>query len=75
MKVIQGLPSSNHEWKYNYVFVCGDNLDEDFIKVCRYWGTPSSSDVCVSFCSCSSLSLLLKSFVGSLVIFFFFFFF
>ena len=24
-KIIQRLPSSSHEWKDSYVFVCGDN--------------------------------------------------
>uniref|UniRef100_A0A2N9ESR4 Uncharacterized protein n=1 Tax=Fagus sylvatica TaxID=28930 RepID=A0A2N9ESR4_FAGSY len=49
-KLIVGTPSSNREWKDNYVFVCGDNWeglqcekDDNFIPVRREWGVPSSS--------------------------------
>jgi hypothetical protein len=55
LKLIVGNPSSNREWKDDYVFVCGDNWeglvsekDDDFIPVRRKWGVPSSSGVCVS---------------------------
>jgi hypothetical protein len=55
LKLIVGTPSSNREWKDNYVFVCGDNWeslqcekDDNFIPVRREWGVPSSSGVCVS---------------------------
>jgi hypothetical protein len=55
-RIIHGLPSSNRSWKDGYVFVCGDNWERlpreeasgDFVRVCRSWGTPSSSSVCVS---------------------------
>jgi hypothetical protein len=57
LKLIVGTPSSNREWKDNYVFVCGDNWeglqcekDDNFVHVRREWGVPSSSGVCVSFC-------------------------
>uniref|UniRef100_A0A2N9HBC9 Uncharacterized protein n=1 Tax=Fagus sylvatica TaxID=28930 RepID=A0A2N9HBC9_FAGSY len=50
LKLIVGNPSSNREWKDNYVFVCGDNWeglqcekDDNFIPVRREWGVPSSS--------------------------------
>uniref|UniRef100_A0A2N9FBD9 Uncharacterized protein n=1 Tax=Fagus sylvatica TaxID=28930 RepID=A0A2N9FBD9_FAGSY len=50
LKLIVGTPSSNREWKDNYVFVCGDNWeglqcekDDNFIPVRREWGVPSSS--------------------------------
>uniref|UniRef100_A0A2N9J4Y7 Uncharacterized protein n=1 Tax=Fagus sylvatica TaxID=28930 RepID=A0A2N9J4Y7_FAGSY len=50
LKLIVGNPSSNREWKDDYVFVCGDNWeglvsekDDDFIPVRRKWGVPSSS--------------------------------
>uniref|UniRef100_A0A2N9GRU2 Uncharacterized protein n=1 Tax=Fagus sylvatica TaxID=28930 RepID=A0A2N9GRU2_FAGSY len=50
LKLIVGTPSSNREWKDDYVFVCGDNWeglvsekDDDFIRVHRKWGVPSSS--------------------------------
>ena len=56
LKLIVGTPSSNREWKDNYVFVCGDNWeglqcekDDNFIPVRREWGVPSSSGVCVFF--------------------------
>ncbi len=54
LKLIVGNPSSNREWKDNYVFVCGDNWeglqcekDDNFISVRREWGVPPSSGVCV----------------------------
>ncbi len=55
-RIVQGLPSSNRTWKDGYVFVYGDNWERlphedpngDFVKVCRSWGTPSSSGVCFS---------------------------
>jgi hypothetical protein len=54
LKLIVGNPSSNREWKDNYVFVCGDNWeglqyekDDNFILVRRVWGVPPSSGVCV----------------------------
>jgi hypothetical protein len=57
LKLVVGTPSSNREWKDNFVFVCGDNWegllcekDDDFIRVRRKWGVPSSSGVCVSLC-------------------------
>jgi hypothetical protein len=57
LKLIVGTPSSNREWKDNYVFVCGDNWeglqcekDDNFIPVRREWGVPSSSGVCVFLC-------------------------
>uniref|UniRef100_A0A2N9FY07 Uncharacterized protein n=1 Tax=Fagus sylvatica TaxID=28930 RepID=A0A2N9FY07_FAGSY len=50
LKLIVGNPSSNREWKDNYVFVCGDNWeglqcekDDNFIPVRREWGVPPSS--------------------------------
>uniref|UniRef100_A0A2N9HHJ2 Uncharacterized protein n=1 Tax=Fagus sylvatica TaxID=28930 RepID=A0A2N9HHJ2_FAGSY len=50
LKLIVGNPSSNREWKDNYVFVCGDNWeglqcekDDNFVPVRREWGVPSSS--------------------------------
>jgi hypothetical protein len=55
LKLVVGTPSSNREWKDRFVFVCGDNWegllcekDDDFIRVRRKWGVPSSSGVCVS---------------------------
>ena len=55
LKLIVGTPSSNKEWKDDYVFVCGENWeglvsekDDYFIRVRRKWGVPSSSGVCVS---------------------------
>jgi hypothetical protein len=54
LKLVVGNPSSNREWKDDYVFVCGDNWeglpwerDENFIEVRQEWGVPSSSGVCV----------------------------
>uniref|UniRef100_A0A2N9FP09 Uncharacterized protein n=1 Tax=Fagus sylvatica TaxID=28930 RepID=A0A2N9FP09_FAGSY len=50
LKLVVGTPSSNREWKDRFVFVCGDNWegllcerDDDFIRVRRKWGVPSSS--------------------------------
>uniref|UniRef100_A0A2N9GAI2 Uncharacterized protein n=1 Tax=Fagus sylvatica TaxID=28930 RepID=A0A2N9GAI2_FAGSY len=50
LKLIVGTPLSNREWKDDFVFVCGDNWeglvcekDDDFIRVRREWGVPSSS--------------------------------
>jgi hypothetical protein len=75
LKLIVGNPSSNREWKDDYVFVCGDNWeglvsekDDDFIPVRRKWGVPSSSGVCVSlyalvFSWCSGNLLLTSSFL------------
>ena len=57
LKLVVGTPSSNREWKDDFVFVCGDNWeglpyekDNDFIPVRREWGVPSSSGVCVFLC-------------------------
>jgi hypothetical protein len=57
LKLVVGTPSSNREWKDNFVFVCGDNWegylcekDEGFIRVRREWGVPSSSGVCFFVC-------------------------
>jgi hypothetical protein len=57
LKLVVGTPSSNREWKDNFVFVCGDNWegllcekDDNFIHVRREWGVPSSSGVCVFLC-------------------------
>ena len=57
LKLRVGTPSSNREWKDNYVFVCGDNWeslqcekDDNFIPVHREWGVPSSFGVCASLC-------------------------
>ncbi len=58
LKLVTGQPSSNREWKDDYIFVCGDNWeglsweekDGDFIGVHREWGVPSSSGVCVFSC-------------------------
>ena len=57
LKLVVGNPSSNREWKDNYVFVCGDNWeglfcekDDGFINVRREWGVPPSSGVCVFLC-------------------------
>jgi hypothetical protein len=54
LKLIVGTPSSNREWKDDYIFVCEDNWeglpcerDNKFIPVRREWGVPSSSGVCV----------------------------
>ena len=64
-RVVQGLPSSDKIWKDGYFFVCGDNWERlpqegpnDFVGVRRFWGTLSSSGVCLSF----SLLLLLLLF-------------
>ena len=57
LKLRVGTPSSNREWKDNYVFVCGENWeslqcekDDNFIPVHREWGVPSSFGVCASLC-------------------------
>ncbi len=57
LKLIVGTPSSNREWKDDYVFVCENNWeglvcekDDTFIHVRREWGVPSSSGVCVFLC-------------------------
>ena len=55
LKLVTSLPSSNREWKDDYIFVCGDNWegllweekDDNFVRVCYEWGVPSSSSVCV----------------------------
>jgi hypothetical protein len=55
LKLVTGLPSSNREWKDDYIFVCGDNWegrpweekDDNFVRVRREWGVPSSTSVCV----------------------------
>uniref|UniRef100_A0A2N9H4A5 Uncharacterized protein n=1 Tax=Fagus sylvatica TaxID=28930 RepID=A0A2N9H4A5_FAGSY len=60
LKLITGLPSSNREWKDDYIFVCGDNWedlpweekDDNFVRVRCEWGVPSSSNVCVRFFVC-----------------------
>uniref|UniRef100_A0A2N9HM56 Uncharacterized protein n=1 Tax=Fagus sylvatica TaxID=28930 RepID=A0A2N9HM56_FAGSY len=50
LKLVVGTPSSNREWKDDFVFVCGDNWeglpcekDDNFIPVRREWGVPSFS--------------------------------
>jgi hypothetical protein len=58
LKLITGLPSSNKEWKDDYIFVCGDNWedlpweekDDNFVRVRCEWGVPSSSNVCAFLC-------------------------
>ena len=58
LKLVTSQPSSNREWKDDYIFVCGDNWeglsweekDDDFIDVRREWGVPSSSSVCMFSC-------------------------
>ena len=57
LKLVVGTPSSNKEWKDDFVFVCGDNWeglpcekDDNFIPVRREWGIPSFSGVCVFLC-------------------------
>ena len=55
MKLVTQLPTSNREWKDDYIFVCGDNWealpwekkDDSFVRVRRAWGTPLASGVCV----------------------------
>jgi hypothetical protein len=54
LKLVVGTPTSNREWKDDYVFVCGDNWeglshekDDHFIPIRREWGVPSFSGVCV----------------------------
>ena len=54
LKLVVGNPSSNREWKDNYVFVCGDNWEglfcekgDNFVHVRREWGVPPSFGVCV----------------------------
>ena len=54
LKLVVGMPTSNREWKDDFVFVCGDNWegllcekDDDFIHVRREWGVPSSSGMCM----------------------------
>jgi hypothetical protein len=55
MRLMDGLPSSNRGWKDGYFFVCGDNWErlpkkgDDYIRIRRTWGTPSSTSVCVCF--------------------------
>uniref|UniRef100_A0A2N9EXW8 Uncharacterized protein n=1 Tax=Fagus sylvatica TaxID=28930 RepID=A0A2N9EXW8_FAGSY len=52
LKLVIGLPSSNREWKDDYIFVCGDNWegrpweekDDNFVRVRREWGVPSSTN-------------------------------
>uniref|UniRef100_A0A2N9H9P7 Uncharacterized protein n=1 Tax=Fagus sylvatica TaxID=28930 RepID=A0A2N9H9P7_FAGSY len=50
LKLVVGTPSSNREWKDDFVFVCGDNWeglacekDDNFIHIRREWGVPSFS--------------------------------
>uniref|UniRef100_A0A2N9GE05 Uncharacterized protein n=1 Tax=Fagus sylvatica TaxID=28930 RepID=A0A2N9GE05_FAGSY len=50
LKLVVGTPSSNREWKDDYVFVCGENWeglacerDDNFIPIRREWGVPSFS--------------------------------
>jgi hypothetical protein len=57
LKLVVGNPSSNREWKEDFIFVCGDNWeglpwekDNNFINIRREWGVPSSSGVCVFPC-------------------------
>ncbi len=50
-----GLPTSNKEWKDDYVVICGDNWeglswekkDDSFVRVRCAWDTPPTSGVCV----------------------------
>ena len=59
MKLVTSLPTSNREWKDDYVFVCGDNWeglpweekDDSFIRVRCAWGMPPTSGVCVCLSS------------------------
>ena len=58
MKLVTDLPTSNREWKDDYVFICGDNWeglswekkDDSFVRVRCAWGTPPTSGVCVFVC-------------------------
>uniref|UniRef100_A0A2N9GAB5 Uncharacterized protein n=1 Tax=Fagus sylvatica TaxID=28930 RepID=A0A2N9GAB5_FAGSY len=53
MKLVTSLPTTNREWKDDYVFICGENWkglpwekkDDSFVRVHRAWGTPLTSGV------------------------------
>jgi hypothetical protein len=74
MKLVTGLPTSNREWKDDYVFVCEDNWeglpweekDNSFFRVRRAWGTPPASGVCVCFSSSFGCATLLSSYKSML---------
>ena len=59
MKLVTSLPTSNREWKDDYVFICGENWeglpwekkDDSFVRVRRAWATPPTSSVSVCFSS------------------------
>ncbi len=69
MKLVTSLPTTNREWKDDYVFICGENWkglpwekkDDSFVRVHRAWGTPLTSGVCVRFSSSSGRAILLSS--------------
>uniref|UniRef100_A0A2N9I0S5 Uncharacterized protein n=1 Tax=Fagus sylvatica TaxID=28930 RepID=A0A2N9I0S5_FAGSY len=68
LKLIVGTPSSNREWKDNYVFVCGDNWeglqcekDDNFIPVRREWGVPSSSGMATAKLNREKLKKMMMS--------------
>ena len=58
LKLVTDLSSSNKEWKDDYIFVCGDNWegrpleekDDNFVRVRREWGVPSSTSMCAFLC-------------------------
>uniref|UniRef100_A0A2N9H8F7 Uncharacterized protein n=1 Tax=Fagus sylvatica TaxID=28930 RepID=A0A2N9H8F7_FAGSY len=51
VRLVEGLPSSNRGWKDGYFFICEDNWlrlpeeSDDYIRIQRTWGTPSSVGV------------------------------
>ena len=69
MKLVEGLPSSNCGWKDGYFFVCGDNWErlpeegDDYVRIRRTWGTPSSVGVCVCFLCILVLFMLMYLFL------------
>ncbi len=75
MKLVTHLPTSNKEWKDDYIFVCGDNWeglpweekDDSFIRVRRAWGTPPASGVYVCFSSSFGRVILSSSHVLVLI--------
>jgi hypothetical protein len=75
MKLVTHLPTSNREWKDDYIFVCGDNWeglpweekDDSFIRVRRAWGTPPASGVYVCFSSSFGRVILSSSHVLVLI--------
>ncbi len=76
LKLVIGLPTSNREWKDDYIFVCGDNWeglpweekDDSFVRVRRAWGTPPASGVCMCFSLSSGRTVFLSSFIYSIVL-------